>query len=355
MDPLSEILQTVRARAPLIADLRLGGDVSIGLPTLGGLPFHYIVQGSCRVDTGSEWAELGAGDFVMLARLPCYRLETGRGVHRAEIMDFAERDNFSVNDLRVGRNHSLTTQIGDGPPQARVLSAILMPGGASIGALARDLPVVTLLRDVQAMLEPWLVAAIDCRLMSNDVCEPAPGLGAIAERLVEVIFMSNDVCEPAPGLGAIAERLVEVIFLAVLRRWLDGTHARGWMRGMADPRIARVLNAMHAMPAQRWTLRDLALACGCSRSGLAKRFRAIMDETPFAYLTRWRMHLAAAALAEERLSISEIGMRFGYTSSQAFAHAFHTAFDETPATYRRRRRAEPAAMRQLARPTAPGT
>jgi AraC-like DNA-binding protein len=330
MDPLSQILQTVRARAPLIADLRLGGDVSIGLPTLGGLPFHYIVQGSCRVDTGSEWAELGAGDFVMLARLPCYRLETGRGVHRAEIMDFAERDNFSVNDLRVGRNHSLTTQIGDGPPQARVLSAILMPGGASIGALARDLPVVTLLRDVQAMLEPWLVAAID--------------------------FMSNDVCEPAPGLGAIAERLVEVIFLAVLRGWLlDGTHARGWMRGMADPRIARVLNAMHAMPAQRWTLRDLALACGCSRSGLAKRFRAIMDETPFAYLTRWRMHLAAAALAEERLSISEIGMRFGYTSSQAFAHAFHTAFDETPATYRRRRRAEPAAMRQLARPTAPGT
>ena len=315
MDTLSQILQAVHTRSPLIADVRMGADVSVGLPALGGLPFHYVVKGACRLHAGSQIMELAAGDFVMLARLPYYRLETGSGAHRIEILDFAERDNFLAGELRTGRNQLLMRDFGQAPAQTRIISAILMPGDRDGGPLARDLPVVTLLRGMTSLLEPWLIAAID--------------------------FMSAEVHASEPGLSAVAERLIEVIFIAVLRKWLlDGGHQQGWIRGLTDPAIARVLNAMHDDPGRRWTLRDLALASGRSRSGIARHFREVMGEPPFVYLTRWRMDLAATELARRRRSIADIGISLGYQGPQAFTRAFMAAFGETPAQYRRRCRAE---------------
>ena len=315
MDTLSQILQAARVRSPLIADLRLGTDVSVGLPALGGLPFHYIVKGSCRLDTGSQCIDLVAGDFVMLARLPYYRLETGQGGQRFEVMEFAERDNFSLDELHTGRNQLLMREIGNAPIAVRVFSAILMPGDRGGSPLIRHLPTVTLLRDIKSLLEPWLVAAIE--------------------------FMSAQVRDIEPGQSVVAERLIEVIFLAVLRKWLlDHGHERGWMRGLRDPAVARVLGAIHAEPGRRWTLHDLATVAGRSRSGLAKHFREIMDETPFGYLTRWRMYLAAAEVARGSRSIAEIGASVGYAGSLAFSRVFVATFGETPAQYRRRSRKE---------------
>ena len=229
-------------------------------------------------------------------------------------MDFAERDNFLADELRTGRNQLLMRQVGDAPAQTRIISAILMPGGRDGGPLARDLPVVTLLRGVTSLLEPWLIAAID--------------------------FMSAEVRAFEPGLSAVAERLIEVIFIAVLRKWLlDGGHQQGWIRGLTDPAIARVLNAIHDDPGRRWTLRDLALASGRSRSAIAKHFHEVMGEPPFAYLTRWRMDLAASEVARGRRSVGDIGVSLGYRGPQAFTRAFVAAFGETPAQYRRRSRA----------------
>ncbi len=312
MDTLSQLLQATRARSPLVADIQLGIDVSVGLPALGGIPFHYVAKGSCWLDTDDNSVALEAGDFVMLARMPFYRLRTGSGARRVEAMDFAERDKFSIDDLRTGRDRILAREFGGDPVEARVLSAILMPGDRWNSPLMRELPTVTVLRDSRALLEPWLVAAID--------------------------FMSVEIEEPGPGLSAIAERLIEVIFIAVLRKWLlGGTQAQGWMRGLTEPAISRVLNVMHAEPGRRWTLRDLAKASGRSRSGLAKHFHEVMGETPFVYLTRWRMDLAAAALIRGDQSVADIGVGLGYGGSSAFSRTFATTFGMSPAQYRRGR------------------
>ncbi len=325
MDALSQVLQAARARSPLIADLRLGEDVSLSLPSLGGLPFHYVVTGRCRLETGTDRVDLAAGDLVMLARLHHYRLETGGGGRRVEIMDFAERDSFSLDGLRAGRNQLFARTIGDGRAEARVFSAILMPGGGDGNPLIRDLPLVTLLRDVKSLLEPWLISAID--------------------------FMAAEVREFEPGLGAIAERLIEVIFLSVLRKWLlDGSHEKGWMRGLTDPAISRVLNAIHAEPGRRWTLSGLATISGRSRSGLARHFREVMDETPFAYVTRWRMHLAGEVVAQGERSLADIAADAGYRGSAAFVRAFRTTYGETPAQHRRRCRDEALLVSTAASP-----
>ena len=134
---------------------------------------------------------------------------------------------------------------------------------------------------------------------------------------------------------------MEVIFLAVLRKWLlDGNHQKGWMRGLTDPTIARVLNAIHAEPRRHWTLSDLAVVAGRSRSGLAQYFRDIMGETPFGYITRWRMHLAALAIAQGGHSVADVAESVGYRGSPAFARTFFATYGETPAQYSRRCRSK---------------
>ena len=313
MDTLSQMLQATRTRSPLIADMRLGSDISVGIQSLGGMPFHYVVEGSCRLESGADTVALGTGDFVMLVRSPNYRFQTGNGTTRIEVMDFAEHDGFSVSDLRSGRDHFLRRDIGEQPMQARIFSAILMPGnGPEAGPLTRDLPALMLQRNVKAQLEPWLGAAID--------------------------LMSPKSREPEPGLSAIAERLIELTFVSMLRNWLlDAPHKPGWMRGLTNPTISRVLNAMHEQPGRRWSLNDLAEVAGRSRSSLAEHFRDEMGETPFAYLTRWRMHLAAAAVARGDRSVAAVAVSLGYQGPQAFSRAFLAASGETPAKYRRRR------------------
>ena len=312
MDTLSQLLQATRTRSPLIADVRLGAEVSVGLPALGGIPLHFVATGECRLDASGERIALSAGDVVMLARVPYYRLQTGDGSHRMEIMTFAERDRFSVEDLRTGRDHLLTRVFGDEPVVARIFSAILVLGDLESDRLTRDLPPITLLRDAGTMLEPWLMAAIE--------------------------HMSAEAAAPEPGQSAVAERLIEVIFIAVLRKWLLGqSHPRGWIRGLNDPTISRALNAIHRDIGRHWSLRELAEASGRSRSGLAAHFREVMGETPFAYLTRRRMELAAAALARGDRSIAAIATELGYGGTTTFTRAFAATFGETPARYRRRR------------------
>ena len=67
------------------------------------------------------------------------------------------------------------------------------------------------------------------------------------------------------------------------------------------------------------------------------RFRELVGETPARYLARWRMTLAARALAREDLSVAEVCERVGYTSVPSFTRAFRAQHGATPAAYRRAR------------------
>ena len=81
---------------------------------------------------------------------------------------------------------------------------------------------------------------------------------------------------------------------------------------------------------------SLAAAVGLSRSALARRFAALVGEPPLAYLTRWRMTLAADLLRGEDRRLAEVAAAVGYESEFAFAKAFKRVRGVSPGRYRRR-------------------
>ena len=56
-----------------------------------------------------------------------------------------------------------------------------------------------------------------------------------------------------------------------------------------------------------------------------------------AYLTRWRLELAAKTLQSSEDSVAKIAGAVGYSSEAAFNRAFKREFDCPPAQFRRKR------------------
>jgi AraC-like DNA-binding protein len=96
------------------------------------------------------------------------------------------------------------------------------------------------------------------------------------------------------------------------------------------------LRLLHGDPAASWTVSSLADRTGVSRSTLAKRFADLVGEPPLAYLTRWRMTLAADLLVErEAATVAEVARAVGYSEPFGFSAAFKRVRGTNPSDFRR--------------------
>lgn len=103
---------------------------------------------------------------------------------------------------------------------------------------------------------------------------------------------------PRCGQPALLKRVGDILFIGLLRYLVahpsaDGT---GLFNGLADPRIARALVAMHQRPGADWSLERLAHEAGMSRTAFAATFRQVMRQTPGKYLSALRLALAQRAV-----------------------------------------------------------
>jgi AraC-like DNA-binding protein len=138
------------------------------------------------------------------------------------------------------------------------------------------------------------------------------------------------------GANLAAHHLGHMMLLQALRLYLaqprEGT---GWFAALTDPQLGAAIGAVHADPARRWTLDALASVAAMSRSICAKRFRDRVGETPMAYITRWRMMLAAERLAGGSESLTQVAESVGYSSENAFNTAFKRIVGQSPRRYAR--------------------
>lgn len=72
-----------------------------------------------------------------------------------------------------------------------------------------------------------------------------------------------------------------------------------------------------------------------SRAAFARRFTSLVGEPPLAYVTRWRMNLAAKLLRSTTISAERIAAEVGYESPTAFGNAFRRHLRVAPGQYRR--------------------
>lgn len=132
------------------------------------------------------------------------------------------------------------------------------------------------------------------------------------------------------GRQAIVDRLFEVVLIHIIRRLMDtGAVEGGLLAGLAHPQLARSLIALHAQPAQSWSVQTLAHEAGMSRSVYAVAFRQVLGTTPADYLAAWRLGLAQQRLRQGQ-ALKQIAGAVGYGSVAALSRAFKTRWGVSP-------------------------
>jgi AraC-like DNA-binding protein len=151
-----------------------------------------------------------------------------------------------------------------------------------------------------------------------------PGAQALLELLYDEAFA--DHC----GRQAALDRLCELLLIRLLRYCMDqGITQGGTLAGLADPRLAKALVAIHENPARTWELSDMASAAGMSRARFALHFRRITGNTPADYLASWRITQAQNLLRAGR-PLKHVAHEVGYASSSAFTRAFIRKIGQPP-------------------------
>jgi AraC-like DNA-binding protein len=150
-----------------------------------------------------------------------------------------------------------------------------------------------------------------------------------------VDLLAAEAGHDGPGQEAYLDRLLDLLLIAVLRTWFDrDANAPTWWHAEHDPVVGPALKLIYNNPAHSWTVANLAAAVGCSRAVFARRFTDQVGEPPIAFLTSWRLALAADLLRSSRATIAAVARQVGYSTPFALSSAFKRAYGVSPNTHR---------------------
>ncbi|MFE9688004.1 AraC family transcriptional regulator [Streptomyces sp. NPDC006285] len=277
VDVLSDVVTSLRSGRPFANREDRQGTWHIPFAPFAGAGFHVVLSGSCRLLTEDGSLTLNAGDVIL----------TPHGT-RHDLADLAHGDRHSPTSLLCG-----AYQLDQ----------------AQTHPLLADLPPVIHLRS-EVGHHPSLHSAIS--------------------------LLGDELQQTRQGTASALSTLLDLLLIYMLRAWLEEESERGapgWSAVLADPAVSAALSAMHDDPAHPWTVEELGRRGNLSRAAFARRFTGLVGQSPLAYLTWWRLGIAARLLKESDIPLEAVARRVGYTSRYAFANAFKRAHGVSPGRF----------------------
>ncbi|MDQ0790395.1 AraC family transcriptional regulator [Streptomyces sp. B3I8] len=284
MDVLSDVVSSLRSGRPFANREDRAGAWRIPFAPFAGAGFHIVLSGSCRLLTDDAPPRvLDVGDVVLTPHGTRHTLE---GPGHTAVDDANGSTSLLCGAYRLDRTRS--------------------------HPLLTTLPEVIHLR-AQFGRHPALRSAVS--------------------------LLGDELRNPQQGSVSALSTLLDLLLVYMLRAWLDdesGRGAPGWSAALADPVVGAALSAMHRDPARAWTVEELGKEAAMSRAAFARRFTGLVGQPPLAYLTWWRLSVAARLLKSGDTSLDSVARSVGYGSRYAFANAFKRAHGIAPGRYRLR-------------------
>ncbi|MDX3924348.1 MAG: AraC family transcriptional regulator [Shinella sp.] len=300
-DPVSELLLGMRLRGASYGQIRLAAPFGIRFPAASQARFHFVSTGRLFLRSGDgALTELGCGDAVLLPRGDEHSLVSAAGVPVRDIDSYETKR--LCNDVCV---------IKDCPEGSCRTQDMLVFTGRMEFELDTLHPLVGLMPQVMS------VGSL---------------LGRQPEILPLLSAMEREMAAERAGSAGILARLADVVAATIVRGWVECGcgDATGWVEALRDPKLGRVIAALHRDPGRAWTVADMAEEMGSSRSVFAKRFVDATGMTPQRYVLALRMRLAEQWFRREKLPIDTAARRLGFGSQAAFSRAFKRVMGHPP-------------------------
>lgn len=268
------------------------------------IEYHLVVEGQCFIKVADEAPlKLEQGDLLMVPRGDTHRMSS-------ELQPTVPVSSVSEMKFPVP-GEIVTMRHGEGGQRTRLVCGYLAIDHRLCAALINALPRAFRVSAGSSEVSAWLQTYLRIWLVERG--------------------------EDQLGGACVLAKLSELMFVDAIRRYVESLPANqaGWLSGLKDPYVGKVLGLMHGQPTRAWTVESLAREVGMSRSALADRFTALLGRSPMQYLTQWRLTLAAHLLRTTNKSASVIAYDVGYESEAAFNRAFRREFGAPPAAWRR--------------------
>jgi AraC family transcriptional regulator len=106
--------------------------------------------------------------------------------------------------------------------------------------------------------------------------------------------------------------------------------------GLTPARLHRVIDHIETSLSERLDVASLAAVAGMSRGHFAAMFKQTTGLSPHQAVMRHRLERSKILLADETLSIAEIGCQLGFSSQAHFSTLFRRQAGLSPQVWRRR-------------------
>lgn len=300
MDALSSFLAMLKPQATSSARLQGSGSWALQFPVYEGIKFNAIVSGRCCL-------QVDDGDPVDLQKGDCFLLPQGRSFKLWTDAEAIPVD--AVDVFRTARDTGIA-EINSGDEFVMFGCRFVLDGPNTHLLLQSLPPVVHLVEERGRSAMVWSL-----------------------ER------MREDILCDEPGRDVVVDHLAHLMIVQAVRSLLRDGQTNVWLSAGADRRIGAALDLVHADPARRWSLAELASEVGMSRTVFSARFKEKVGMPAIEYLTSWRMGIAKDRLSNSELSIAEIATKVGYDTESAFGAAFERATGTSPRAFAKKRSA----------------
>lgn len=305
-DLVSELLLGMRLSGIQYRRVQVTPPFGIGFGAVNGwAQFHFIARGPVFMRSPSGALHtLDTGDALLLPR---------GGAH--ELLSSPDQLSCDIATFEAAPLCETVSAVRACPKDSDPMDAALIFSGCMEFDLGSMHPLIALMPEVMR---------VDTLL--NRHPEILPMLEA----------MEREARTERAGFAGILARLADVISAYIVRGWAECGcgDATGWVEALRDPRLGRVIAALHRDPGRHWTVAELAAEMGSSRSVFAERFLTITGLTPHRYVTELRMRLAAQWIGRDRMPIETAAQRLGYGSQAAFSRAFKRITGQSPGAVR---------------------
>jgi AraC-like DNA-binding protein len=318
-EPFAHALRTLRLTGVLASTVAIGpGPWATSMPhTQDCIILYFLTKGRCVGGTFDprELVELHEGDVLLLPSSGRCMLAENPVLTPVPLEDLFERELGDIEPLeekwRALFAAPFRHHLSQGQPLAVGLIALRMFFDQGFPAAILDgLPAVIRLQGTVSRHRAFIET-----LLAQIIEQGEQGLSG------------QDT----------ATRLAEALLVHCLSQYLAslGENRPGFVRGLKDPYLAKVIGTIQSKPGFKWTLQQMARSAGLSRSGFAERFRTTLGMTPAQFLTAVRMARAADLLLNGSTAIARIAEQTGYGSEAAFNRAFRKWSGSPPGALRR--------------------
>lgn len=161
-------------------------------------------------------------------------------------------------------------------------------------------------------------------------CGVAPGRVRQLAAHTEVTGVLEDLVREGQRSGALARRIGAALFELLLLKIEDTSSLAPHDSEPAREAFLRCKALIDARAERLVTLEEIAQAAGVEASSVCRWFRRYQGTSPYQYLLRRKMNIAAAFLVEHGGLVKEVAQRVGFADPYHFSRAFKAVHGVAP-------------------------